>query len=151
MNLKAYTPTRVLGALNRRRSDFFRKLQYKPQYTTALRNAVLFESFQGKMIGDNPLDIFYELKRVRPELEFFWTIQKGRTKAPAGSTAVVHGSKQWLELLATAKYLVNNTNFPWYFRKVEGQVYLQTWHGTPLKRLGRDIPEIGRASCRERV
>jgi CDP-glycerol glycerophosphotransferase len=34
---------------------------------------------------------------------------------------------------------VNNTNFPWYFRKVKGQVYLQTWHGTPLKRLGRDI------------
>jgi CDP-glycerol glycerophosphotransferase len=140
MNLKAYTPTRILGALNRRRADFYRKLQYKPQNTTELRNAVLFESFQGKMIGDNPLDIFYELKRVRPELEFFWTIQKGKTKAPAGSTSVVHGSKQWLELLATAKYLVNNTNFPWYFRKVEGQVYLQTWHGTPLKRLGRDIP-----------
>lgn len=140
MNLKAYTPTRVLGALNRRRADFFRQLQYKPQNTTQLRNAVLFESFQGKMIGDNPLDIFNEVKRVRPDLELFWTIQKGKSKAPEGATGVVHGSKQWLELLATAKYLVNNTSFPWYFRKVEGQVYLQTWHGTPLKRLGRDIP-----------
>lgn len=137
---RAYTPSRVLGALNRRRADLFRKLRYHPEKTTQLRNAVLFESFQGKMIGDNPLDIFNELKSARPELEFFWTIQKGKTVAPAGSTGVLHGSRQWLQLLASAKYLVNNTNFPWYFRKVDGQVYLQTWHGTPLKRLGRDIP-----------
>ena len=140
MNLRAYTPTRVLGALNRRRSDLFRKLQYQPQKTTKLRNAVLFESFQGKVIGDNPLDIFLELKKRRTDLEFFWTVQKGKTTAPAGAKAVVHGSREWLNLLATAKYLVNNTSFPWYFRKVAGQVYLQTWHGTPLKRLNRDIP-----------
>jgi CDP-glycerol glycerophosphotransferase len=140
MNLRAYTPTRVIGALNRRRSDLFRKLQYQPQKTTKLRNAVLFESFQGKVIGDNPLDIFLELKKRRTDLEFFWTVQKGKTTAPAGAKAVVHGSREWLNLLATAKYLVNNTSFPWYFRKVAGQVYLQTWHGTPLKRLNRDIP-----------
>jgi CDP-glycerol glycerophosphotransferase len=48
--------------------------------------------------------------------------------------------------LATAKYLVNNSAFPWYFKKVEGQVYLQTWHGTPLKRLVRDI-EAGKVSA----
>jgi CDP-glycerol glycerophosphotransferase len=140
MNLRAYTPTRVLGALNRRRADLFRKLQYQPQKTTRLRNAVLFESFQGKVIGDNPLDIFMELKKHRSDLEFFWTVQKGKTSAPAGATAVVHGSREWLNLLASAKYLVNNTSFPWYFRKVDGQIYLQTWHGTPLKRLNRDIP-----------
>lgn len=140
MNLRAYTPARVLGALNRRRSDLFRKLQYQPQKTTKLRNAVLFESFQGKVIGDNPLDIFVELKKRRSDLEFYWTVQKGKTSAPAGAKAVVHGSREWLNLLATAKYLVNNTSFPWYFRKVSGQVYLQTWHGTPLKRLNRDIP-----------
>lgn len=140
MNLRAYTPTRVLGALNRRRADLFRKLQYRPGNTSVLRNAVLFESFQGKVIGDNPLDIFHELKKQRSDLEFFWTVQKGKSTAPAGATAVIHGSAQWLKLLATAKYLVNNTNFPWYFRKVPGQIYLQTWHGTPLKKLGRDIP-----------
>lgn len=140
MNLRAYTPTRILGALNRRRSDLFRKLQYQPQKTTKLRNAVLFESFQGKVIGDNPLDIFLELKKHRSDLEFFWTVQKGETTAPIGAKAVVHGSREWLNLLATSKYLVNNTSFPWYFRKVEGQKYLQTWHGTPLKKLNRDIP-----------
>ncbi len=32
------------------------------------------------------------------------------------------------------------TPCPWFFRKRPGQVYLQTWHGTPLKRIGTDIP-----------
>ncbi|MEY4320949.1 MAG: hypothetical protein RLZZ471_890 [Actinomycetota bacterium] len=137
--LKTYSPTRVLGALRRRRSDWMRKLQYRPQSTTKLRNAVLFESFQGKVIGDNPLDIFNEVKERFPTLELIWTTGK-RTQAPAGSRGVRFGSREWLQALATSKYLVNNTNFPWYFRKVPGQIYLQTWHGTPLKRLGRDIP-----------
>lgn len=136
--LKTYSPTRVLGALRRRRSDWLRKLQYRPQATTKLRDAVLFESFQGKVIGDSSLDIFHELKSRRSDLEFIWTTS-ATTTAPAGARAVRHGSKEWLRAIATSKYLVNNTNFPWYFRKVAGQVYLQTWHGTPLKRLGRDI------------
>lgn len=137
--LKTYSPTRVLGALRRRRADWMRKLQYRPQSTSKLRDAVLFESFQGKVIGDNPLDIFYEVKNRFPQLELIWATGKG-TSAPEGARGVRFGSREWLQALATSKYLVNNTNFPWYFRKVPGQVYLQTWHGTPLKRLGRDIP-----------
>lgn len=137
--LKTYSPTRVLGALRRRRADWMRKLQYRPHATSQLREAVLFESFQGKVIGDNPLDIFYEVKRRFPNLDFIWATGKG-TVAPEGARGVRFGSREWLHALATSKYLVNNTNFPWYFRKVPGQIYLQTWHGTPLKRLGRDIP-----------
>jgi CDP-glycerol glycerophosphotransferase len=129
----------VLGALRRRRADWMRKLQYRPQATAHLRDAVLFESFQGKVIGDNPLDIFNEVKHRFPKLELIWATGKG-TQAPAGARGVRFGSREWLQALATSKYLVNNTNFPWYFRKVPGQIYLQTWHGTPLKRLGRDIP-----------
>lgn len=143
--IKTYSPTRILGALRRRRADWLRKLQYKPGDTQSLQNAILFESFQGKVIGDNPLDIYREVLRRKEagllpaDLKLFWTIGP-ETKAPAGSVGLRHGSKDWLNALATSRYLVNNTNFPWYFRKVSGQVYLQTWHGTPLKRLGRDIP-----------
>ena len=135
--LTAYSPKRVLGALNRRRSDLRRKLQYRPG-KSPLRDAVLFQSFEGKVVGDSPLDIFRELKNVRPDLEFIWTTS-ANTVAPDGSRAVRFGSRDWLEALATSRYLINNNTFPWYFKKVAGQVYLQTWHGTPLKRLGKDI------------
>ena len=46
-------------------------------------------------------------------------------------------SKKYTKILATAKYLFNDTSFPTYFIKREQQIYLNTWHGTPLKTLGK--------------
>jgi CDP-glycerol glycerophosphotransferase len=48
-----------------------------------------------------------------------------------------------LKYLATAKYLINNTTFPSYFNKRDGQIYINTWHGTPLKHMGKDINDGG--------
>ena len=48
--------------------------------------------------------------------------------------------KQYLKLLATARYLVTDTSFPTYYIKRPEQVYLNTWHGTPLKAMGRIVP-----------
>ena len=140
----SYSPARIIGALRRRKNDLIRSALYKPADGTQLRNAVLFEAFDGKVVGDSPLDIFNALKIARPDLEFFWSVKPG-VSAPAGATALKYGSREWLNVLASAKYLVNNSAFPWYFKKVSGQVYLQTWHGTPLKRLVRDI-EAGKVS-----
>jgi CDP-glycerol glycerophosphotransferase len=36
--------------------------------------------------------------------------------------------------------VVNNDHFPQWFERREDQVCVQTWHGTPLKRLGFDVP-----------
>lgn len=139
MNLKAYSPTRILGALRRRGLAYVRKLQYLPGRLPIKKGVVLFDSFNGKVIGDNPLDIFLELQKRRPELTIYWTVG-AHTHAPKGAVGVRFESKQWLDLLASAEYLVANTSLPWYFRKVAGQTYVQTWHGTPLKRLVHDIP-----------
>lgn len=48
------------------------------------------------------------------------------------------GSVLYYYQLATAGYLVNDTSFPGRFVKKEGQTYLNVWHGTPLKKMGRD-------------
>lgn len=42
-----------------------------------------------------------------------------------------------LSALARAKYLFTDTSLPTYFIKRKEQVYLNTWHGTPLKTLGK--------------
>ena len=138
--LKKFAPMRLVGAAKRRAATKVRALQYQLDRKRPLVNAVLFESFQGKVIGDSPFDIFLGLKDARPDLQFIW-VTAPATKAPAGTTGVAFGSPAYLRALATSKYLVNNSNFPPYFRKATGQIYLQTWHGTPLKRLGRDITQ----------
>jgi len=133
-----YSPSRILGALRRRQLDLFRGIIYRSFRSLPLSESILFESFQGKVIGDNPFAIYSEVKARSPKLELFFTVNS-KTAAPEGAKALRHGSIAWLRALATSRGLVNNTNFPGYFRKREGQVYIQTWHGTPLKRLGRDI------------
>lgn len=54
---------------------------------------------------------------------------------------LITNSHDYAEYLATAKYLFNDTSFPVYFSKREDQVYLNTWHGTPLKTLGRSTAQ----------
>lgn len=136
-----YSPSRILGALRRRQLDWFRGTIYRFFRSLKLSNSILFESFQGKVIGDNPYAIFEEVLSRNPSFELLFTVGS-KTKAPEGAKGVRHGSIAWLKSLASSKVLVNNTNFPGYFRKRPGQVYIQTWHGTPLKRLGRDIVDV---------
>jgi len=66
-------------------------------------------------------------------------ITDGMAIAPEGSRAVRDGSREHHELLARARYVVDNDHFPVWFRRRDDQVCLQTWHGTPLKRLGFDV------------
>jgi CDP-glycerol glycerophosphotransferase len=61
---------------------------------------------------------------------------------PPGATAVRDGSPEHYEAMATARYIVTNDHFPEWFIRRPDQVCLQTWHGTPLKRLGFDMPEV---------
>lgn len=106
----------------------------------ALEDAVLFESFGGKQISDSVLAICNEVARRKLSLKLYWTVADMGMPVPDGTEPLLINSVAWAEKLRNARYLVNNNNFPAYFRKSPGQVYLQTWHGTPLKRIGNDIP-----------
>ena len=73
-------------------------------------------------------------------LELLWSVRDLSIPVPEGARPLVRFSREWFEALATSAYLVNNSNFPYFFTKAPGQVYVQTWHGTPLKRIGDDVP-----------
>jgi CDP-glycerol glycerophosphotransferase (TagB/SpsB family)/glycosyltransferase involved in cell wall biosynthesis len=113
--------------------------------------SVLYESFSGNGMLCNPEAIFRRLL-ASPDLGHLthtWVLsdfdQYRSTIAEfAGRSDVSfvrYGSPAYFRALATSNYLVNNATFPPDFSKREGQVYLNTWHGTPLKRMGYDIEE----------
>src|SRR5699024_11351607 len=58
-------------------------------------------------------------------------------------TVVTYQSQEYAKYLATAKYLINNTSFPFYVHKRREQIYANVWHGTPLKTMGMDIKQRG--------
>lgn len=114
------------------------------------KNTILFESFHGKEISDSPLAMARALLDM-PEAKdlriYFSTNDADRdtevlkTLLPGAEAVHIH-SEDYARLLATAGILVNNSSFPSYYMRREGQIYLQTWHGTPWKTLGKSMKNI---------
>jgi CDP-glycerol glycerophosphotransferase len=109
--------------------------------TAPIRDEVLFISWKGKQCGDNPLGIAEELRRRGDDREHLWAVTDWSVPVPDGGTPVLRGTQEYYEALARSKYLISNDDMQAPFRKRDGQVYLQTWHGTPLKKIGFDISD----------
>ncbi|WP_082723306.1 CDP-glycerol:glycerophosphate glycerophosphotransferase [Corynebacterium sp. DNF00584] len=121
--------------------------QYKLQQSSLAGNTpvdptiALFESFAGSSKGDSPAAFASAFAELKPEVNRYWTIKDGSVSAPDGCIPVVRYSEEWWNLLHSAGWLINNNNFPSQFRKQDGQTYIQTWHGTPLKKIGHHVPQ----------
>jgi CDP-glycerol glycerophosphotransferase len=124
------------GNFNRR---VLRRAFYPIQSRRPLRDAILFVSWNGKQCTDNPRGIADELRRRGDDREHIWVVTDYAAAVPDGGRAVLSGTEEYFEALARCKYVISNDDMQPYFRKREGQIYLQTWHGTPLKKIGFDI------------
>lgn len=105
--------------------------------------AVFCESMLGKSTWDSPRYVAEELLRLRPELKIYWVHQGQEPPAlPERFVPIRRWSPEYFRYAATSKYIVDNQTLPVFFHKRQQQVYLQTWHGIPLKTMGLDSPEI---------
>jgi len=116
-----------------------RGVYYPLQQKFPLRDAVVFVSWKGKQCGDNPLAVAEELRRRGDDREHIWAVADYSVPAPDGARTVLTGTEDYFEALARSRYLIANDDMSGRYRKRDGQVYVQTWHGTPLKRIGFDI------------
>ena len=133
------SPKRLFGALLRRRALLQQTIAFRSAQSSPLTNSAIFQAFEGRTIGDSPFEIMNELKTRNLGIELLYVVRSSNQRLPEGVRAVVHGSADWVRALATSKFIVANNNLPEFFTKRAGQTYVQTWHGTPLKRLGTDI------------
>lgn len=98
-------------------------------------NAVFFESFYGQTSGCNPRAIDRVLAERAPSVTRYWAVTDLSVEVPDGAIAVVEGSPEWWHARASARMLIVNDWLRRRFERKVGQHVLQTWHGTPLKRL----------------
>ena len=108
------------------------------------KKLVVFESFAGKQYSDNPRAIYEYMKENCPGYELVWSVDRARMSyfEQKDVKFVRRFSIRWLFLMTRAKYWVNNARLPLWLPKPKHTVYLQTWHGTPLKRLAMDMDEV---------
>lgn len=107
------------------------------------KKMVLFISFHGRGYSDNPKAIHQYMQQSEEYKDFIcvWAIKgykKNKIEVP-DAKLIGYGGPKYLYYLIRSKYWVCNCKLPGYVVKAKDQVYLQTWHGTPLKRLAFDI------------
>ncbi|MBC9718174.1 CDP-glycerol glycerophosphotransferase family protein [Streptomyces sp. TRM66268-LWL] len=124
------------------------RAQYAQLRTRPLRPAVLYAGFGGRQYSDSPRAIHQELLRRDSELEHLWVVRDQQVELPTGTRAVALWSAEWYEALARSRYIVTNSQLPDWFERAPGQFVVQTWHGTPLKRIGRDVAGTASADPR---
>ncbi|TSB40265.1 CDP-glycerol glycerophosphotransferase family protein, partial [Streptomyces benahoarensis] len=120
------------------RRRVLRETHYPLHRGRPLRDAILYSSFGGRTYGDSPRAVHEELVRRGIGAEHLWAVRDGQTAVPDTARAVVVGSAEWHGALAHSRWVVANTQLPGFFRRRQGQLVVQTWHGTPLKRIGAD-------------
>ena len=117
-------------------------LWYK--FVTVDEKTILFISFHGRGYSCNPKYLHkYLLSNEKyKDYKFVWAVKKGKGKEISSAKVIRYNSVKYFYYLAKSKYWIVNCKLPRHILKKENQVYLQTWHGTPLKRLAHDI-QIG--------
>lgn len=109
---------------------------------------IVFESFMGRSYSDSPKYIYEYMKSNKKykEYKFVWFFKNPSTYfylKDDRTTIVKYNSKMYYKYYAQAKYWITNSRIPEVIIKKKKQIYVQCWHGTPLKKLGFDITVEG--------
>jgi CDP-glycerol glycerophosphotransferase len=119
---------------------------YPVYLRSPLADIVVFDSCNGTQYSCNPRAIYEELARRDTDLECVWVTQDGQfpidSTTDVNTRTVLAGSREHYRVLARARHIVTNHGLPPSYFKRDGQTYVQTWHGTPLKRLAHDLRDM---------
>ncbi|MEU6317380.1 CDP-glycerol glycerophosphotransferase family protein [Streptomyces sp. NPDC047009] len=158
----AYTKYRAFQAANQKRREVRsvvaagrRQVGAKlrdHRYRRALSEPVdaelaVFSAYWDRGVACNPAAIAAKLTELAPHIHPVWVVSRHKAALlPPGTDHIVAGTRRYWDVMARAKYLVNNVNFPNSVVKRPDAIHLQTHHGTPLKRMGLDQLDFPAAS-----
>ncbi|MDG9720311.1 CDP-glycerol glycerophosphotransferase family protein [Streptomyces sp. DH24] len=146
----AYTAFQVLRGANRAVTGAVRRVPRPRMPRTRLlyrrhlrrpldENLAVYCAYWGRGYACNPAAIHAKARELAPHIRSVFLVEADRAHTvPDDVEHAVIGSRRYWEVLARAKYLVNNANFAEGVVKRPGSVHLQTQHGTPLKTMGVD-------------
>ncbi|MBR4239721.1 MAG: CDP-glycerol glycerophosphotransferase family protein [Prevotella sp.] len=110
-------------------------------YSPLKNNKYFCISMSGNSYGDNIKCLSNYISYYDPEAEIVWAFSPSFfSKADCPYKSVKLYSYKYYFHILTSKYILSNARLNQrMLHKRKGQVYLQTWHGTALKRLGTDV------------
>jgi len=106
---------------------------------------VFVESFHGKSFAGDPKYLAIALKKNFPEYTFYVSSVNELVDMEIYSYGMIPvrlGGKQYVTKFRKSKLVILNGNSLDKAGKVEGQIFLETWHGVPLKKMVADLVDF---------
>ncbi|WP_370616446.1 CDP-glycerol glycerophosphotransferase family protein [Mumia qirimensis] len=142
--LRSAAPSRALFNRFRKSRAYFPAMRVLYRLATLLprRDLVVFESANGKQYGDSPRYLYEKLLERGTDSTLVWVNDSTVRLPDPGTRKVRRLTPRYFWLLGRASHWINNQNFPHYLRPARGTRYVQTWHGTPLKKMQHDLEHV---------
>ncbi|MFB7289850.1 bifunctional glycosyltransferase/CDP-glycerol:glycerophosphate glycerophosphotransferase [Actinacidiphila glaucinigra] len=138
--MRAHAARRLRARRNAAAREVYRRWYALERRRPLDDDLVVYAAYWNRGVLCSPAAIYRKARELAPHLHGVWVVRRGeRDAVPEGVDRVEVNSRRYWELLARARFLVNNANFTGEVVKRPGQVYLQTHHGTPLKHMGMDL------------
>ncbi|WP_254711575.1 CDP-glycerol glycerophosphotransferase family protein [Streptomyces sp. TRM64462] len=124
------------------------RLRYRRSLRRPLdEDLAVFSAHGGRGLHGDPAAIAAELAELAPDVRSVRLVDADRVPLlPPGTDHAVTGTARAWDVLARAKYLITDTDFPDEVVKRPGSVHLQTHHGTPLTYTGVDLRHLPAAA-----
>lgn len=105
---------------------------------------ILFESNVGRNYTGNPKAIYEEMVRLGLDSKYrcYFILEDIDTKIPGAAKKIKRNRFRYFYYFAIAGIWISDTRFPKYIIKRPDIIYIQTWHGTPLKKLALDLDAV---------
>lgn len=108
------------------------------------KKRIVFSSGAGKSYAGNPRAIYEYMAEhgFDKEWECIWFYEKTPYAIPGTCRQVPLKRLKYLYFMATAQVWIFDSRQPQFLRRRKNTVYIQTWHGTPLKKLALDMDDV---------
>lgn len=108
------------------------------------KNVIFFESNVGRNYTGNPKAIYENMVAEGLDKSYLcvYSLENPETKVPGNVKKVKRLRLAYFYYMAIAGIWISDSRFPEFIRKRKQTKYIQTWHGTPLKKLALDMESI---------
>lgn len=114
-----------------------------------IEKTVLLEARDGQSFTGNPYALYQSMiedSRFN-DYHFYWVYKeefdltdlKKNFLKTKNTSFVIRDSDEYIRCLASCQYVITNSTFRNFYVKKDGQTYINTWHGTPLKKMGYEL------------
>ena len=108
------------------------------------KRIILFESNLGRNYTGNPRAIYEEMVRLGLDKSYhcYFVLENTKTEICGAAKKIKRNRLRYFFYYAIAGIWISDSRLPRYLIKRSQCIYIQTWHGTPLKKLGLDMDSV---------